>query len=79
MANLVEDWEVLQEYSGDKQGYYQLLGDEGTVEIRVVGRLGFKRMFLKTPDSLLTEITAFCKARKYVRISESIRDEVFFR
>jgi hypothetical protein len=80
LVNLVEDWEVLQEYAGDKQGYYQLIGDEGTFEIRVVvGKLGFKRVFCKTPDPLLTEITTFCKGHKYVRISESIRDEVFFK
>ncbi len=82
MVNLVEDWEVLQEYAGDKQGYYQVLGDEETkqVEIRLaVGRLGFRRIFEKTPDPLLSEIMTFCRARKYVRISETVRDELFFR
>ena len=80
MVNLVEDWEVLQEYAGDKQGYYQTLGDEGTVEIRLaVGRLGFRRIFDRTPDPLLTEIMTFCKARKYIRITETVRDELFFK
>lgn len=25
MVNLVKEWEVLEEYAGDKQGYYQVL------------------------------------------------------
>lgn len=25
MVNLVEDWKVLEDYAGDKQGYYQVL------------------------------------------------------
>jgi hypothetical protein len=82
LVNLVEDWEVLQDYAGDKQGYYQVLGDEENkqMEIRLaVGRLGFKRIFEKTPDPLLSEILAFCKTHKYARISETIRDELFFR
>jgi hypothetical protein len=44
LVNLVEDWEVLQECAGDKQGYYQLLSTDGAVEARVaIGRLGFKK------------------------------------
>ena len=80
MVNLVEDWEVLQEYAGDKQGYYQVLGIDGTVEARVaVGRLGINKQFDNDADPLLTKIVAFCRARKYVRISETVRDELFFK
>ncbi|MEM3880347.1 MAG: hypothetical protein QXD19_01205 [Candidatus Bathyarchaeia archaeon] len=44
MVNLVDDWEVLEEYAGEKQGFYQLLGMDGTIEIRVcVGKLGFQK------------------------------------
>ncbi|KPV65344.1 MAG: hypothetical protein AOA65_0206 [Candidatus Bathyarchaeota archaeon BA1] len=43
MVNLVEEWEVLEEYAGDKQGFYQVLADGEAVEIRVaIGRLGFR-------------------------------------
>jgi hypothetical protein len=36
LVNLVEDWEVLDEYAGDKQGFYQTSeGDAEAVEIRV--------------------------------------------
>jgi len=44
LVNLVDNWEVLEEYAGEKQGFYQLLGVDGTIEIRVsVGKLGFKK------------------------------------
>jgi hypothetical protein len=80
LANLVEDWEVLQEYAGDKQGYYQILSTDGAVEARVAtGRLGFKKQFDNNADPLLTRILAFCRTRKYVRISDTVRDELFFK
>ncbi|MGB9134488.1 MAG: hypothetical protein WCC63_02720 [Candidatus Bathyarchaeia archaeon] len=80
MVNLVDDWEILEEYAGDKQGFYQILyGAEG-VEIRVaVGRLGFRREFENAKDPLLDRIVSFCSSRRYVKVSESIRDEFFFK
>jgi len=80
LVNLVEDWEVLEQYAGDKQGFYQVLGDAEAVEIRVaVGRLGFKMEFDNKGDPLLNRILAFCKSRKYIKVSESVRDEFFFK
>ncbi len=80
MVNLVEDWEVLQEYAGDKQGYYQVLSMDGTVELRVViGKLGLRKQFDNNADPRLARILAFCRNRKYVRISETVRDELFFK
>jgi Cu/Zn superoxide dismutase len=35
LVNLVKEWEVLEDYAGDKQGFYQILGDAEAVEIRV--------------------------------------------
>ena len=80
MVNLVEEWEVLEEYAGDKQGFYQLLADGEAVEIRVaIGRLGFKKEFENKGDPLLNRVLSFCKTRKYIRVSENIRDELFFK
>jgi hypothetical protein len=77
---LVEEWEVLEEYAGDKQGFYQLLADGEVVEIRVaIGRLGFKKEFENKSDPLLNRILAFCKSRSYIKISENVRDEFFFK
>jgi len=80
LVNLVEEWEVLEDYAGDKQGFYQVLGAAEAVEIRVaVGRLGFKKEFDNKGDPLLNRILSFCKSRSYIKISESIRDEFFFK
>ena len=80
MVNLVEDWEVLEEYAGDKQGYYQILYSANGVEVRVaVGRLGFKNEFESGKDPLLNRILSFCQSQRYVKISENVRDEMFFR
>lgn len=80
MVNIVEDWEVLEEYAGDKQGFYQVLGEGEAVEIRIaIGRLGFKKEFESKNDALLNRILAFCKTRKFIRISENVRDEFFFK
>ena len=80
MVNLVEDWEVLEQYAGDKQGYYQVLSNDGTIEIRLaIGKLGFKKEFDNNANPLLTRILSFCKSRKLIKVSETVRDEFFFK
>jgi hypothetical protein len=80
LVNLVEDWEVLEEYAGEKLGYYQILDCDGKIEVRVqTGRLGFRREFEKGDDPLLANILDFCKKHRYIQISEHLRDEDFFR
>lgn len=81
MVNLVEDWEVLEEYAEThKRGFYQVLGDAKNTEIRIaVGGLGFKKEFDNHEDPLLNRILAFCKSQKYIKVSENIRDEYFFK
>ena len=71
---------MLEEYAGEKQGFYQLLAVDGAIEIRVcTGRLGFRKEFESGKDELLTRILDFCKSKKFIRISENIRDELFFK
>jgi len=81
LVNLVVEWEVLEEYSENhKRGFYQVLGDATIVEIRVsVGGLGFKREFDNSGDPLLTRILIFCKSQRYIKVSEKVRDECFFK
>jgi hypothetical protein len=80
LVNLVEDWEVLEDYAGDKLGYYQILYGAKGVEIRVnVGRLGFKKEFESAKDPLLSRILSFCNSQKYIKVSENVRDDYFFR
>ena len=80
MVNLVEEWEALENYAGDKQGFYQVLGDAEAVEIRVaIGRLGFKKQFENKENALLNRILGFCKCRSYIKVSRNVRDEFFFK
>jgi hypothetical protein len=77
---LVEEWETIEDYAGDKQGFYQILSGGKGVEIRVtVGKLGYKQSFDNSKDPLLERIIKFCGFQNYVKISENIRDEQFFK
>jgi hypothetical protein len=70
----------LEEYAGDKQGFYHILSGGISVEIRVtVGKLGFKQSFDNSKDELLDRIIKFCNFQNYLKISENIRDEQFFK
>ena len=76
----MEDWENLEEYAGDKQGFYQILSGGKSVEIRVtVGKLGYKQSFDNSQDPMLDRIIKFCDFQNYLKISENIRDEQFFK
>ena len=80
MVNLVEDWEVLEEYAGDKLGFYQILYGAKGIEIRIaIGRLGFKKEFESAKDPLLNRILSFCNSQRYIKIDENVRDEFFFK
>ena len=80
VVNIIEDWDVLAEYAGEKLGFYQLLSNDGIIEIRVqTGRIGFKKEFDKGDDPLLIKILDFCKRRRYIQISENMRDDQFFK
>ena len=80
MVNLVEDWEVLEEYVGEKLGFYQILAVDGSFEVRVMtGRLGYRKEFKDGNDKLLNQILDFCKKQRFIQISEHLRDEDFFK
>ncbi len=80
LVNLIEDWDVLEEYAGEKLGFYQLLATDGMFEIRVqTGRVGFKREFENGNDPLLNKILDFCRRHRYIRVTQKLRDEEFFK
>ena len=80
MVNIIEDWDVLAEYAGEKLGFYQILAVDGTIEIRVqTGRIGYKKEFENGNDPLLNKILDFCKKHRYIQIRENMRDEQFFK
>jgi hypothetical protein len=80
MVIIIEDWDVLEEYAGEKIGFYQLLTMDGTVEIRVTtGRVGFKREFANSSDPIYNRILDFCRRSRYIKVSQTARDEQFFK
>jgi len=81
LVNIVENWEEMEAYSGQvKNGYYQILGIDGIIELRVqLGRLGFMKEFKDCNDPLLTRIVSFCKGRQYFNVSKTVREDLFFK
>ncbi len=80
MVNIIEDWDILEEYAGEKLGFYQYMENDKIFEIRVqTGRVGFKREFENREDPLLNKILAFCRRRGYIRVIQTTRDEDFFK
>jgi hypothetical protein len=80
VVNLIEDWSVLEEYAGEKLGFYQILAVDGNVEIRAMtGRLGYRKEFKDANDKLLNRILDFCKKHRFIQISEHLHDEDFFK
>lgn len=81
MVSIVEKWEEMEAYSGQvKNGYYQIIETDGTIELRVqLYRLGFIKEFKDDNDPLLNRILSFCRGRKYFNVSKTVRDELFFK
>ena len=81
MVNIIDEWEDFAKYAHDKVGFYQILGVDKNIEVRVLaGKAGFIKEFKDARDSLLTTILEFCEnERSYLRVGQAIRDETFFK
>jgi hypothetical protein len=80
LVNLIEDWDVLEEYAGEKLGFYQLLANDGMFEIRVLtARVGFRKEYASGDDKELNKILDFCRKHRFIRVSQKLRDEDFFK
>ncbi len=80
LVNLIEDWDVLEEYAGEKMGFYQRLDIDGKIEIKVqTGRVGCIKEFESESDKLLSRILEFCRRHRYIRVCENVRDDQFFK
>ena len=65
---------------GEKLGFYQINGVCGKIEIRVLtGKIGFKKEFEDANDKEFLRIRDFCEKRHFIKISENVRDESFFK
>jgi hypothetical protein len=77
---IIEDWGILAEYAGEKLGFYQLLITDGRPEIRVqTGRVGFVREFENRTDPLYNKILSFCHKSRFINVSRTARDDLFFK
>jgi len=81
LVNIIDEWEDFAKYVHDKVGFYQILGADKNVEVRVLaGKAGFIKEFKDARDPLLAIILEFCeKERSFLRVGETVRDEVFFK
>ena len=81
MVSIVEKWEEMEAYSGQvKNGYYQIIETDGTIELRVqLYRLGFIKEFKDANDPLLNQILSFCRGRQYFNVSKTVREDLFFK
>ena len=81
MVNIIDEWEDFARYAHDKVGFYQILGADKNIEVRVsAGKAGFIKEFENAIDPMLTKILEFCeKERSFLRVGETVRDEVFFK
>jgi hypothetical protein len=81
VVNLIEEWEFFAKYAKDKVGFYQILGADKNIEVRVsAGKAGYVKEFESATDPLLVQILEFCKKeRDFLRVGETVRDEAFFK
>ena len=80
LVNIIEKWGILEEYAGEKLGFYRLLDRGDKAEIRVqTGRIGYVEQFDSLEDENLKKILDFCRKRGFIELSEHIRDEDFFK
>ena len=81
MVNIIEEWEDFAKYAHDKVGFYQILGVDKNIEVRVLaGKAGFIKEFKDAIDPQLTKILEFCeKERSFLRVGVTVRDELFFK
>ena len=79
--NIIDERDDFAKYVHDKVGFYQILGADKNVEVRVLaGKAGFIKEFKDARDPLLAIILEFCeKERSFLRVGETVRDEVFFK
>ncbi|HLN88701.1 MAG TPA: hypothetical protein VK253_01405 [Candidatus Binatia bacterium] len=80
MVNIIEDWDILAEYSGERLGFFQILLFDGMVEIRVLtGKVAFKREFKSREDPEYNKILEHCRKNRYIKVTTTAWDQQFFK
>jgi hypothetical protein len=69
VVNIIEYWDVLAEYAGEKLGFYQILGADGTIEIR-------HKSILNTQLYVNMEKVFFCESTEEytVKVASTIEE-----
>jgi hypothetical protein len=80
-VNIIDEWDDFAKYAHEKVGFYQILGVDKNIEVRVLaGKAGFIKEFKDARDPQLAVILEFCdKERSFLRVGQAVRDEVFFK
>jgi hypothetical protein len=81
LVHIVEDWEIMEEYGTEPQTIYQILAaeEEKTVVNVIAGRIGFQKTFDNPADPLINRIIKFCKSQNYVKFSQDVNADQFFK
>ena len=78
MVHIVEDWELIEEYSGEPQTVYQVMTEEKKTVVRVAsGRIGYRKEFDNPKDPLINRIIKFCKSQNYVKLVNGVEPDQF--
>jgi len=79
MVYVTEDFNAFQNYAENcRVGTYQIKQVVDGLEIRVrAGRLGYIAVYESDQDSTLKRIRRFCETQGFVKIEQTISDEVF--
>jgi hypothetical protein len=78
MVIKIEDWDAFEQHAEARFGVYQLMENNGYLEVKVLaGQLSFRQEFTYKSDKQLARILAFCRRLGYTKVSE-IATESFF-
>jgi hypothetical protein len=81
LVQIVEDWETIENNSTEQQTIYQVLEaeEEKTVVNVLAGRIGYKKVFDNPKDPLIERIIKFRKSQYFVKFSQSVNPDHFFK
>ena len=79
MVSITEDWLGFEGYAQHcRVGTYQIKAVVDGVEVRVkAGKLGFIGVYADQDHVDLKRIVKFCRSRGFIRVEQSIADELF--
>jgi hypothetical protein len=79
LVYILDDWEALEKYAGNLPGIYQVMENDGKIEVRVrIGDCGWQKEFATKKDPNYVNALDFCW--KYcVKILGNTSECLFFK